>query len=259
MKLGVGPLAIHVAIHGYGAIVAVAVLASTAVFARGLARRRLVSAHWAFRVLPILIGSALVGAKLAGIVDDLDRFRADPLAYLVDPAGHAFLGGVIAGCGALWFLARRRGLPLPDTFDALAPGLLVGWAIGRIACHVTGDGCYGIPFAYGVRYLHGSVPSSVAVHPTPLYESAAALAGLWLLARRRCSRPGEGFAATLVYYGVVRFAIEFLRRNPHIGPLTQSQWTVLVLLGGCALWYRRHPRPGPGPTPTAGARAGGLP
>lgn len=231
-------------LHVYGTIVTIAVLVATLVFARELRAGAVASGHWAFRCLPLVLASAFVGAKLAGVLDDWSRFRAAPLAYLLDPAGHAFLGGALAGCAAVRVLARRSRLSVARVFDALAPALLVGWGIGRIACHVTGDGCYGVPFAWGVAYPHGLVPTAVPVHPTPLYETLFALLGLFLVRRSRVA--GARFALALSYYALVRFGIEFLRRNPRFGPFTQAQWTCLAL-GAAALWWslRSGRRAGP--------------
>lgn len=242
-------------LHVYGTIVSVAVLVGTFVFARELERGALASPHWAWRRLPLILLAAVVGAKLAGAIDDWPRFRADPLAYLLDPAGHAFLGGALAGCAVVHAAARRSRLSVSCTFDALAPALLVGWGIGRIACHVTGDGCYGIPFALGIAYPHGAVPSQVAVHPTPLYEALAALVGLLLLRRLRGGVSGTTFASALAYYAVVRFGIEIVRRNPRLGPLTQAQWTCLALGCACLVWWWARGRP----ARAAGAASGSPP
>ena len=46
----------------------------------------------------------------------------------------------------------------------------------------------------------------------------------------------------LAYYGGVRFLVEFIRRNPRLGPFTQSQWTVLVLLLLTLSWWLRRNR-----------------
>ncbi len=248
MSVRLGSLELHL----YGAIVAVAILAGTALFARALARDGAASPHWAFRRLPVILACALAGAKLAGAVDDWERFRRAPLAYLLDPAGHAFLGAALAGCATVWVLARRSRLSAARVFDAMTPGLFVGWGLGRLACHVTGDGCYGVPFALGLAYPDGVVPSAVPVHPTPLYELVLALAGLLVLRRARARGvAGATFAAGLAYYAAVRFAIELVRRNPRIGPLTQAQWTCLALGCAAACWLARRPAPAGAAQPTA--------
>jgi len=99
------------------------------------------------------------------------------------------------------------------------------------------------------------------VHPTQLYESAAAafLCGLLYLFWRRAqttsqahaasrllTRPGLTFALMFVVYGVARFLLEFLRDdNPfEIGSLTISQIFALVMLGFgllLILILERHP------------------
>ena len=90
-----------------------------------------------------------------------------------------------------------------------------------------------------MSYPHGSVPTLVPVHPTPLYESAAAALGLLLVSRVEVRRPGGRFALALLHYGCVRFAVELVRRNPRLGPLTQAQWSVVLVLAGVLWWWWR--------------------
>ncbi len=86
-------------------------------------------------------------------------------------------------------------------------------------------------------YPHGTVPTApgVEVHPTPIYETLAmglVAWGLWQLRDR--FRPGVLFALYLVFAGVERFLVEFLRRNEVValgltGPQLES---VLLVRGG---------------------------
>ena len=107
---------------------------------------------------------------------------------------------------------------------------MVGYAIGRVGCQLSGDGDYG--HARGTD--HGRWPIRTApcrpttpVHPTPVYETLV----LWVLRRASCSggsatgfRPGILFATYLIVAGFERFMVEFVRRNGDAAlGLTQAQ------------------------------------
>ncbi|MEZ5199728.1 MAG: prolipoprotein diacylglyceryl transferase, partial [Bacteroidales bacterium] len=49
----------------------------------------------------------------------------------------------------------------------------LAYSLGRQACFVSADGCYGIPTnsIFGMRFLHGIKPTLLTVYPTPLFES----------------------------------------------------------------------------------------
>jgi phosphatidylglycerol:prolipoprotein diacylglycerol transferase len=91
-----------------------------------------------------------------------------------------------------------------------------------------------------MAYPHGTVPTLVKVHPTPVYETLAYLAIFALLWRwRRTPQPdGTIFCWYLVLASGARFLVEFLRVNPVVaGNLTSAQLTsiVLVAIGGARL------------------------
>lgn len=89
----------------------------------------------------------LSGAKLFHLLEYPDEFRA----FLAQPSLNAFLGGLtiygglIVGGLAVYFVARKRRLSFLSLADATAPGLILGYGIGRIGCQVSGDGDWGIP------------------------------------------------------------------------------------------------------------------
>ena len=68
-----------------------------------------------------------------------------------------------------------------------------------------------------MAYPDGIVPTDVAVHPTPIYETLAMGLAAWRLWRLRDAlRPGLLFAFYLVLAGLERFLVEFLRRNDEV-------------------------------------------
>jgi len=99
-----------------------------------------------------------------------------------------------------------------------------------------------------MSYPDGVVPTTDRVHPTPIYELIGYVAIFVVLWRQRHRLPpGHLIAQYLIYSGLVRFLVEFLRRNPDwLFGLTTAQW---MSLGSIAIgvWLLR-------PTTNAQAR-----
>jgi phosphatidylglycerol:prolipoprotein diacylglycerol transferase len=185
-----------------------------------------------------------IGARLFLIVTAWDQFQRDPLALLLSGSGWVWQGGLIGGAVAVLMKARALGLPLGDVSDLAGLCLAIGQAIGRVGCQLSGDGDYGIPtdLPWGMSYPNGVVPTTERVHPTPIYESLAYLLIFFALWAQR-GRPhprGNLFAQYLLLTGVVRFAVEFVRRNPVVAlGLTVAQWVSLASMAIGALLLAR--------------------
>lgn len=169
-----------------------------------------------------------IGARLFIIPTGLEYFLADPFAFLFSSSGWVWYGGLIGGAVAVLLWAHFAGLPLLTAGDITAPALAIGLAIGRIGCQLAGDGDYGVPtdLPWGMSYPDGAVPTSARVHPTPIYEMimyTAIFVVLWR--QRQRAQPGHVLGQYLVYSGVARFLVEFVRRNPDwLLGLTTAQW-----------------------------------
>jgi phosphatidylglycerol:prolipoprotein diacylglycerol transferase len=94
-----------------------------------------------FTILALIFG--LAGAKLFDIFENWSDFLKHPVDYL-SPAGLTFYGGLIcAGIAIIWF-AKKHKIPVRHLADAVAPALMIAYAVGRIGCQVSGDGDWGI-------------------------------------------------------------------------------------------------------------------
>lgn len=175
-----------------------------------------------------------LGARLFLIPTGWEFFVQDPISFLLSGSGWVWYGGLIGGTLAVALLARNRHLSLLFLADVTAPALAMGLAIGRIGCQLSGDGDYGVPtdLPWGMSYPDGVVPTTERVHPAPLYEMLACFAIFAYLWRRRLKNPptGDLFGRYLVLSAIVRFLIEFVRRNPNwLLGLTTAQWFSVAL------------------------------
>ena len=213
----------------------------------------------------------IVGARIFYVIEYHEQFfppGRSLLAGLPDVLNIAAGGLVVFGslptaALAAWRFARRRGLPLLRLADCIAPGLLVGLAIGRLGCFLNGC-CYGGPceLPWAVRFppdsppwldqaARGLLPAGEATHPRPwslpvhpaqLYAAidAALLAWLAICATPLARRAGTVFAIVLTLHPLSRLLLEGIRVDepPALGtPLSISQLVSLVLLAlAAALW-----------------------
>ncbi len=219
-----GPLILTTAGSVYGiALLTLLLISAPRVRRRGIAPRHL---GW---MAPLLLPPVALGAIYAHALDrgGLDCLRYWIYAPLVHP-GSSFLGGLAGGLGTSWLYCRLRGIRPRAFFDAVAPGLLVLYAIGRVGCHLEGHTtCCGAESDawYAVVYPHTLGPG-VRVVPTALLEAVASgLAALLLLSLERRGHCRAPFVGYLLLQGGERFAVELLRTNPtHQLGLSQAQW-----------------------------------
>lgn len=232
----------------FGLCFALAFLAAGAVLTRRFRELRWPADQATEALLAALLGG-LVGARAYWLTDNWSEAEGDLLGSLFGGSGLTWYGGALGGALAVLTWARWRGRLNARLFDAAAPVLALGYAIGRVGCQVSGDGDYGrasdLPWA--MAYPDGVVPTTEVVQPTPIYETLwMGLAALVLWALRDRLPAGAIFGLWLVLAGLERFVIEFWRRNPDVdlGLTTAQVTSVGLLVAGAALtlWRVRAAR-----------------
>jgi len=177
-----------------------------------------------------MVGFGIVGARIFHLLEYPQAFLDDPWGMIFTRSGFTIYGGLIFGLTAAALFARRHGLSIPALADALAQALMMGYAIGRIGCEVSGDGDWGIAANMALKpawlplglwaqtYPHniaGVLIAPPGVYPAPIYETLLSLVGfavLWSV-RNHSFRQGWLFALFMVLSGVERFLIEQIRVN----------------------------------------------
>jgi prolipoprotein diacylglyceryltransferase len=185
---------------------------------------------------------ALVGSKVLAFVESFDVYRqhlGDPRAWL---GGKTIVGGLFGGWAGVE-LAKRAMRVRHSTGDAFVFPLILGMAVGRIGCFLTGldDHTHGVHSNLAWAVDFGDGPR----HPTQLYEIAFLLMlaiALAVLARSLAARPnGRLFRLFLIGYLGFRFVVEFIKpRETHLAGLSMIQ--VASLGGACVcLWQLVRP------------------
>ena len=89
--------------------------------------------------------SGVVGAKLYYHLTEWERFVRDPLREMLSPAGLTVYGGLILGFFVVSWYLRRKKIDYVQMLDACAPALILAYGVGRLGCHFSGDGDWGVP------------------------------------------------------------------------------------------------------------------
>lgn len=230
----------------FGICFAAAFLAAGAVLARRLDELGR-SRDWAYEMIFAGLAGGVVGARAYYVAQHFDEVSHDLVGSIFSGSGLVWYGGVIGGAIGVLAWARWRGVLGLGLIDLASTPLALGYAIGRVGCQVSGDGDYGIrsSLPWAMAYPHGTVPTTVHVHPTPIYETLAMGLLAWALWHLRDQlRPGALFALYLVGSGVERLLVEFIRRNSEVvAGLTAPQLESIIVaaMGAAALVaWRRH-------------------
>lgn len=201
----------------------------------------------------------IVGARIYHVITSPDAYfgpGGDPWqAFAIWQGGLGIWGAVAFGAVGAYIGCRRQGVSFPVFADALAPGLLVAQAVGRLGNWFNQE-LFGGPttLPWGLRiddaHLPAGFESGTLFHPTFLYELLWNLAGaallIWLDRRFRLGH-GRVFLLYVVVYTAGRVWIEALRIDPAqmIGPFRLNVWTSIImgLAALVAFVYvgRRHP------------------
>ncbi len=175
--------------------------------------------------------------------------------------GLGIWGAIAGGLFGAWLYTRRHGIRLRVLADAIAPGLLLAQAIGRVGNYFNQE-LYGRPtdLPWGLEidpshYPQGlSFPAGTTFHPTFLYEALWNLAGIALLLyldRRYRLGYGRVFALYVMIYTTGRGWIEALRIDTieldDVLGLRWGVWMSIILFVGALAYFvvagRRHRPP----------------
>ena len=201
----------------------------------------------------------IVGGRLYHVITTPEPYwgaDGDPVRALYIWEGGLGIWGAIAlgGVGA-WIACRRRGIPLPVFADALAPGLLVAQAVGRLGNYFNQE-LFGRPttLPWGLEIAPQFRPAGyeqfATFQPTFGYELlwnlAAAAVVVWADRRFQLSH-GRAFALYVAAYCLGRGWIEMLRIDTaerFFGVRLNVFTAVVVGVAAVAdlVWQRGRPR-----------------
>lgn len=193
----------------------------------------------------------IVGARIYHVATDPELYFGDgksPVnALKIWEGGLGIWGAVAGGAAGAYIACRRYGVSFSSVADALAPGLLVAQAIGRIGNYFNQE-LFGKPTTqpWGLEIDAAHRPDGYSqfatFHPTFLYEllwNLAAAALIVAIDRKVKLTGGRAFALYAMLYTSGRVWIEALRIDTanHIGPFRLNVWTSIIVFAVAAAYF----------------------
>lgn len=183
----------------------------------------------------VSVPAGIIGARLYHIITTPERFFGPDgdwaEMFRIWNGGLGIWGGVLFGALAAWAWCRHKHYPMALLADAIAPGLLVAQAVGRLG-NWSNQELYGAPttLPWGLKlnmegtaighseqcYDGATCPSGTLFHPTFLYEMIWNLIGAAIIVyigskAMKKLKAGSLFAVYIMWYTLGRTWIESLR------------------------------------------------
>ncbi len=161
--------------------------------------------------------------------------------------GLGIWGAIAFGAIGLFIALHKKGLRFAPFVDAIAPGLLIGQAIGRFGNYFNQE-LYGrptdLPWALEISPEHivNGYPVGTTFHPTFLYEALwCALGAIFLIYMEQKFKIMGGKLALLyiMTYTLGRVWIEYLRIDEAeiVWGLRLNVWTSIFVFAGACVAY----------------------
>jgi prolipoprotein diacylglyceryl transferase len=223
----------------------------------------------------------LIGGRLYHVITDWRTYFGEDGAGLAGAfriwdGGLGIWGAVALGGVGAWIGCRQKGIPLPAFGDAIAPGIVLAQAIGRLGNYFNQE-LYGRPTTlpwglevYERRDVNGAldslngvstgqplIPGVEAVHPTFLYEllwNVLVFAALIWIDRRFKIGHGRLFAMYVAGYCLGRFWVELMRSDTAtlIAGIRVNSFTSTFVFIGAVVYIMVAPKGREDPASLAG-------
>ncbi|MCA4756024.1 prolipoprotein diacylglyceryl transferase [Mycolicibacterium fortuitum] len=226
-------------IRSYGVIVALAIIISIGV-AHFLSKGSEYQKH-----IPNLMTYVIFGAIIMARVWHVFFFQWDYYSshlneiFAIWNGGIAIQGALIGGFITAAIYTKVHHLSFWELADVLAPAIILGQAIGRIACFLNGD-AFGSPTGsnFGIVYPQGTMAfdayGSQPLWPAEIWEGQWDLIvfSILLILKTKILPKGFLFLSYNILYAFGRFMLEFLRGDSprYLFDWTAGQWTSIVVV-----------------------------
>ena len=179
-----------------------------------------------------------------------DQLISNPLSiFYIWQGGLSFHGGLLGVIISLLIFCKRKGVEFLRLMDGVALSMPIGLGLVRIGNFLNGE-LYGKATNGEWGFIFPTDPVGLLRHPSQLYESfgEGLLLFLVLLLISRLSKVrGVVSSSFLIFYGLIRFIIEFYRQpDAHIGyvafdsiSMGQLLCIPMIIIGFFILIYSR--------------------
>ena len=217
----------HYSINVFGLFIAIGIIVGYLVTMKE-AKRKDFSTDIISDLIFYVIIFGIIGARLYYVlVFNLDFYLSNlnKIVAIWD-GGLSIQGGLLGGGIAALVYYRIKKINLWKAADIMAPGIILGQAIGRVGCDV-------FVVAMRNKYFWGMLREGSLLHPAQMYESILnyILFGILWARRKSIKYDGQLFFIYLIGFSINRFIVEFFRANPiFVKPLTVAHVTSIALI-----------------------------
>lgn len=200
----------------------------------------------------LMLGLVLGGRVGYMLFYQFSNWLAHPLwVFRIWEGGMSFHGAVVGVGIAAWIQTRCHRLQFLALTDLILPWVPVGLGLGRICNFINGE-LWGRPTHQDWGVVFPWVDAQLR-HPSQLYEfglEGLLLMGVMLWARRRYIRQGQVTGIFILLYGLIRFAVEYVRMpDAQLGFLFHTDWLTMgqclsipmIVWGGYLLYVKAKP------------------
>lgn len=251
-------------IHYYSIVIIIGISVALILVSREAARRN-IKLDFLLDALPWIFVGSVIGARIWHIFTPPQSMVARGIttqyylthlleAIAIWKGGIGIIGAVLGGSAALILYARAKGVEAAAWLDILAPGLALAQAFGRWGNFINQE-VYGLPsnlpWAITIDSQHrlSGYAQISTYHPLFLYEALWSLLNMVLLlyiGRKYQNRlvTGSIFLIYLIFYGVGRVGLEFLRLDvsSYQGVNLNQAFMLLVVIAASLLLTRSQKR-----------------
>jgi phosphatidylglycerol:prolipoprotein diacylglycerol transferase len=183
--------------------------------------------------------AGLIGARLGYALEFPTLYSSNPLSLLaLTPATLSPSMGFVVGLITFVIFIQRKGLPIRQTLDSIAPGLALFMVAVGVSHILSGD-AYGAPtnFPWAIRLWNEYR------HPSQFYETFSALM-IFLVIRGRFPKPegaGLNFLLMVALASASRVFLETFRGDSVFWPggFREAQIIALIVMAVSLYWIRR--------------------
>lgn len=197
-----------------------------------------------------------IGARIWYVIFSFDYYSTHVSEILqIWHGGLAIHGGLLGGLLYTIYFTKRNNINILLMSDLAAPSLLLAQSIGRFGNFMNSEAhgpATSRQFLSSVLHLpdfivQGMDIDGIYYQPTFLYESLWNIIGFLIitlfLRKRYRNKYGQLTAFYLIWYGFIRFFIEFLRTDALMfGSIRVAQVAslIMILTGLIIIWNNRH-------------------
>lgn len=195
---------------------------------------------WMLILIPTVIITAGFWGSVALATVEFIFLKHYPADFF-ENYGKSYYGGMMLSLVAGLLLAKWRKIPFSTLLRICIPAIFLGYAIGRMGCFFSGDGCYGIRTDswLGMAFPHGAYPTYSKVYPTPLFEALYSTLFFFIFQyynTYKGIRNDTYNCIALICFALSRFLIEIIRVNDKYYSLSLAQWISVMIITLCVLY-----------------------